>query len=304
MASPVRRRLRRLGFHLLEAMAWCTRPFGLKGLHAMGRLVGDLRYYLGIGERRSLQRQLQHVLAGRQPPERIPSLLRDAYRECDRGVLEIVAMRRRTFSPAEIAELVEIDRTDRLQGALDQGNGVILLGMHMANGILMAARLAADGLPITVVYRESRKMPPGFFDTLLTRHGMEGISANQRSTAYRQMLRALRRGRVLYILMDQATKHGGIPVEFLGKQMDMPPGPAELARRSSAPVLPALPHAARPRWRFSIGEALDMDVSGTETSARRLAECMESHILAYPELWTWHHRRWRRHPFLTKDTSH
>lgn len=302
MASAVRRRLRRLGFHLLEGMAFCTRPFGLTGLQATGRLVGDLRYFLGIRERRSLQLQLQRVLADSHRPERIPALLRESYRECDRGVFEIVAMRRRTFTPEEIRASVQVTATERLQQALANGHGVILLGMHMANGILMAASLAAAGFPMTVVYRESNKMPQGFFETLLARHGMEGISANQRSAAYRQMLRALKHGRIVYILMDQATKHGGIPVEFIGKTMAMPPGPAELARRSKAPVLPALPYASRPRWQFAIGEPLNMDVSDTESSAAILARCMESHILAYPELWTWHHRRWRHHPFITEDT--
>ncbi len=296
MASPTRRRLRRLGFHLISTLARLVRPLGMPGLRRVGQWVGEMRFRISLRERRRLARHLTQVLGPDVEPADVRRILRQAYRNSDRSAFEIVAMGAAPFSADMVRSACEVEGFERLRSAAESGPGAILLGMHMTNGILMAARLAAEGLPVTVVYRESRKMSPGFFDRLLPSHGLEGIDARNRSSAYRQMLRALRAGRIVFVLMDQGTKHGGVTVEFLGKTLDMAAGPAELARRARVPVLPALPLGGDEVWRFQIGEPLTLPVESTEASAAVLAQSMEQHIRSHPELWSWHHRKWRRMP--------
>lgn len=303
MASPTRRRLRRFGFHLISALARVIRPLGMPALRRVGACVGELRYWLSFRERRRLTRHLSAVLGPDFATADVRRILRQAYRNSDRSAFEIVAMGAAPFPAALVRSACEVDGLDRLQTAAAQGPGAILLGMHMTNGILMAARLAVEGLPVTVVYRESRKMTPGFFEHLLPNHGLEGIDARNRSTAYRQMLRALRAGRIVFVLMDQGTKHGGVTVEFLGKTLDMPAGPAELARRAGVPVLPALPLGGEAVWRFRIGAPLTLSVESTEASAAVLARSMEQHIRSHPELWSWHHRKWRRMPVASVESA-
>lgn len=302
MASPTRRRLRRLGFHLLSTLARLCRPFGMPVLRRVGEWVGELRYRVCFRERRRLTADLRAALDGSVPEAAIPDILRRAYRHSDRSAFEIVAMGARPFPPELVRAACQVDGLERLEQAVASGSGAILLGMHMTNGILMAAHLAAEGLPVSVVYRESRKMAPGFFANMLPAHGLEGIDARNRSGAYRQMLRALRQGRIVFVLMDQGTKHGGITVDFLNKTLDMPAGPAELARRAGVPVLPALPLGGEAVWHFRIGEALELPPDSTEASAAVLAGAMEAHIRAHPELWSWHHRKWRRLPIVTADS--
>lgn len=303
MASPTRRRLRRLGFHLLGSLARMARPFGLPALHRLGEWVGELRYRLCFRERRRLSAHLGHVLGPDVDAAAVQRILRQAYRTSDRSALEIVAMGASPFPEDVVRSACEVEGVERLRAAADAGTGAVLLGMHMTNGILMAAHLAAQGVPMSVVYRESRKMAPGFFQHLLASHGLEGIDARQRASAYRQMARALRRGRIVFVLMDQGTKHGGVKVDFLGKTLDMPAGPAELARRAGVPVLPALPLGGDHVWRFRVGAALALDADSTEASAIILARSMENHIRAHPELWSWHHRKWRRLPVTAESQS-
>lgn len=303
MASPTRRRLRRLGFHLLSALARVTRPLGMAGLRRVGEWVGEARYWCCFRERRRLARHLNEILGPEVGAADVHRILRQAYRVSDRSAFEIVAMGAAPFPPEMVRSACEVEGLERLRDAAKRGPGAILLGMHMTNGILLAARLAADDLPVSVVYRESRKMSPGFFARLLPGHGLEGIDARNRSTAYRQMLRALRAGRIVFVLMDQGTKHGGVSVEFLGKTLDMPAGPAELARRAGVPVLPALPLGGDEVWRFRIGEALTLSVDSTEASAAVLAGSMERHIRSHPELWSWHHRKWRRMPVRSAGSA-
>ena len=112
----------------------------------------------------------------------------------------------------------------------------------------------------------------------------------------------LKRGRMTFIPIDQINRQGGIPTRFLGKQVNMPPGAATLARKYDVPVFPVLLDAAEPRWTFRISEAIHLpEGDSTEQDVAKLADIVDCHIRAHPELWSWHQRRWLRYPFVEKD---
>lgn len=298
MAKWLKRARRRAGFQLFRALAFaCMLLGGLPLASRCGAGLGELHYRFAARQRRDLERQLAQLFPGTDAAT-LGARLRQAYRAGDRAVFEATAMGCRQVPDESLHGSCEVAGLDRLQDALAAGRGVILLGMHMGNGVLMAAKIAAAGLPVSVVFRESRKTAGGVIGRSLRLHGMEGIPASQRSQAYRDMARALQRGRVVFVLMDQASKHGGVPVQFLGKQVELPAGPFRLAQRSGAAVLTAFARAAEPIWRFEIGAPLDLGGGDDAVAAAVVARAMESHIRTHPELWTWHQRRWRRYPFV------
>ena len=91
-------------------------------------------------------------------------------------------------------------------------------------------------------------MSADFFLEGLGRYGIQGIAANAGLRAYGQMLTALKQGRIVFLMLDQGVKQakdGQLP-RFLGKDMPMPAGPAQLARAARAPVLPVATLAATP----------------------------------------------------------
>jgi phosphatidylinositol dimannoside acyltransferase len=290
----------------MHVIAWLGQWGGLGLVRRCGRAVGAVHYAVDIARRRDLARQLARAL-GDADAKGSRRLLRQAYRINDAAALEIIAMYCRSFSPDELRRHCAVDDLKQLRSALGDGRGVILLGMHMGNGMLMTARLAAEGFPVSVVYRESHKMPSGFFERIGAHHGTEGIHVQDPASAYRLMRRALGQGRILYVLMDQATRESGISVSFLGKSLVMPAGPAELARRTGAPVMAALLVDATPVWRFRIAQPLGA-AAGEAATAAELASgfsrLMEEHIREYPHLWSWHHRRWRRFPFEAAPIEH
>lgn len=306
MARRLQKARRRAAFQLFRALALiCSFLGGLPLARRCGEALGELHYWLGGRTRRDLQRQFAQLFPATDAVLR-RAQLRHAYRAGDRAVFEATAMGCRRVPDEVIRASCEIAGRDRLRAALAGGRGVILLGMHMGNGLLMAAQLAVSGIPVSVVYRESRKTAGGVMERCMRLHRMAGISARQPKRAYRDMTLALQGGGVVFVLMDQASKQGGIPVEFLGKRVWLPAGPFRLARRTGAQMLTAFAHAAEPRWRFEISALPDLesgdevgDEAGDEARAAALvARAMASHIRAHPDLWTWHHRRWRRYPFI------
>jgi KDO2-lipid IV(A) lauroyltransferase len=133
----------------------------------------------------------------------------------------------------------------------------------------------------------------------LANYGFDGIAANAGFRAYAGMLDALRHNRVVFAMMDQGVRDAetGVPLRFLGKDMPMPGGVVQLARQSRAPILPITSLAADPVWHFRIEPQLMLTPGGTiEQDVAAVAKYVEGQILAHPELWSWHHRRWRKFP--------
>jgi len=296
----LRRRRRRLVFLATRQL---MRSAGFGRARQIGTLLAGMQFRLSWRLRRRCLRDLAELQGRPADDPSVRAQLRQAYRVNTIAVLEALAMFDRRLDRSTLDSHCDIEGLEHLRGALAAGRGAILLGAHMGNGGLPAARLAGEGWPVSVVYRQARMMSAGFFECGLPLYGIEGILANAGLRAYVQMLDALRRGRVLFVMMDQGipAAQEGVMLRFLGKDMPMSAGPAQLARQSGAPVLPLLTAAADPVWKFVIGAPIARVAGASlESDVERLARVTEQQILQHPELWSWHHRRWRRFPMAAR----
>lgn len=286
------RALRFVGMLLLTRSAALL---GWRSLRPIGTLLGALHFAV----RRSAGRRLaaDMAVALQIPPADAYRALLSAYRINDRALFEIIALPCRWLNAEALIGACRIAGVARLQQHLATGQGAVLLGMHMGNGILMAGALAAEGLPISVVYRESHKIPSGYLGRVMRRIGVDALPVTHDSSAadVRPIVRALRAGRLVFVLMDQAAKHDGIPVTFLGKRLSMSGGIVRLAMRNGVPIIPVLLRESEPHWCFSVEPAF-CPSGDVEQHVCDVVHLMEEHIKAHPGFWSWHHRRWRRYP--------
>jgi KDO2-lipid IV(A) lauroyltransferase len=126
---------------------------------------------------------------------------------------------------------------ENLLPALERGNGVILALPHLG-GWEWAGRWAADlGNKMTVVVEPIE--PPELFEwfaELRRKFGMTVIPLGPEAGP--AVLRALRNNEVLCLLSDRDITGGGVEVEFFGEKTTLPAGPATLALRTGAALLP------------------------------------------------------------------
>ena len=303
LALRLERSLRRAMFLTGRTL---VRGIPFERLRAVGEGIGELRFRLGFFPRRRMVRELA-VLQGR--PANDPDVkrqMREAYRINDAAVLEVLKMLDRRHDPAMLLSQVEVDGIAVLERVLEAGRGAILLATHAGNSALLVIRLAAAGIPVSMVFRESRMMDVGLFERGLTFYGVEGILATEGLKAYGRMLGALRSNRVVFIMADQGVKKArdGMVLRFLGKDMPMPAGPAQLARHADTPVLPVATVAVAPVWRFEILPPIPRPADSTlESDVESLLRASERMILRNPQWWSWHHRRWRRFPLAADAAS-
>lgn len=302
LARELRRRRRRAMFLSLRTL---LRLIGFQRARTLGSWLGDLQFWSGGRQRQRLQREIAQVL-GRPPHDpSVRTLLLQAYRVNNGALMEIMAMFDQRQDDSTLAARCELSGLEHLRAALSQGRGAIVLATHMGNASLAMIRLSQSGLPVSLLYRKARMMSDGFFQNGLEQYGIQAILANSGIRAYGQMLAALKQGRVLFLMMDQGLRKAedGVMQRFLGKDVPMPAGPAQLARVSRSPVLPMVAVAASPVWQFEFQPQLTLGQGTLEADVDFLTRLTEDQVRQHPELWSWHHRRWSKFPMAPERSS-
>ena len=294
--SGVRGFLHRLRYRLaayalrtiIAALAWLPDRIMLSFTSFWAWITHKLLWKYRIRMEENIAGALADQFPGR--PER-QALVWRVWKSFARGLLETGALIH--CSKEQVIEKVRIEGEEHLQRALGLRRGVLALSAHLGNFTLIGARLAAAGYPFSVVVKH-----PGdeHFAQLITHYrarvGIETISAKPRRQAVRGILEALRKNRIVLIIADE-FKSGDVLVQFMGRTVPAPRGPATLALRTGAVTLPMFAaRQADDSIVLSIGPAieaiqrdsLDETISATTAFYTRH---LEDIIRRYPDQWNW-----------------
>ena len=127
---------------------------------------------------------------------------------------------------------------ERIVEALDRGIGPILAMPHLGSWEWAGYWLSrVKGHPVTAVVE--RIEPPALFDWFVEfrrRIGMNVVPLGP--DAGREVMAAIRKRHVVVLLCDRSIAGRGVEVTFFGERTSLPSGPAALALRMGAPLLP------------------------------------------------------------------
>lgn len=104
------------------------------------------------------------------------------------------------------------------------------------------------------------------------------------------LIKSIRAGQVVCLLADRQVGRGGVEVEFFGERTLLPGGPAALALRTSAAILPAAVYQDGPSHRCVVMPQVPAQRQGKLRSdvvriTQDLARSLEGLIRAAPEQW-------------------
>lgn len=295
LRKRVRRELRVRALLLLLRLLRLL-PFGLAT--GLCERLGRLAYFASARQRALALRTLSIAFPERSEEERA-RIAKDSFAHLGRSLAESVLVDR-----VRIEELVELDGASEAaaRSALAQGRGVVVATGHLGNWELFARRSASLGLPIGTVAREAQDPR---LTALLTR-GREGLRLFWRNSpmAAREIVRFLKQGGAVGILIDQDTKVAGHFVPFFGREAFTPRAAGDLAARLDCPMIFACCHRVAPRLHRMIVRPVTVARTG-DAAADSLAltveatRLIEEQIRAYPAQWVWVHDRFRTHRGVT-----
>jgi KDO2-lipid IV(A) lauroyltransferase len=186
---------------------------------------------------------------------------------------------------------------ETLDAACRRGGGVVVATAHLGNWEVLAACFADMGYPVHVVAR--RHSNPSIDAFIADLREGYGVKVLDRDRDVKGMLRALRDGGIVALLVDQDTRVQGTMLPFMGLPAYTPLGHARLALRTGAAlVVLTITRDAGGHHTVRVWEEVAPDLSlsseaRVEAMARRCNQILGEAIAAAPEQWVWFHRRWR-----------
>jgi KDO2-lipid IV(A) lauroyltransferase len=233
-------------------------------MHILGRPAGD-------PETRALARRIYQTYARyvvelmRLPslPEHVPAMLVDA--DGERGVDSFTEIWARYSA---------------------EGRGVIAASIHIGSIETLVAAVAARGFPTYALADDTAY--PELYALLQAQRRRWGIEV----FAWRNLRRTfsvLREPAILGLLVDWGYRSDGIPVRLFGDWTTLPAGPAALAAKTGAVIVPMVCRR-RPNGRFAAQHFAPIEVADDSSAelaraTQALADAVAEMVRPAPEQW-------------------
>jgi KDO2-lipid IV(A) lauroyltransferase len=199
-----------------------------------------------------------------------------------------------------INKLISTKGTEHLDRVFKASKGVILTTCHFGNFELLGAWMAQNGYPMKVI--GTTLYDPRLDQILLEIRKSSGNSTISRGKSTREIIRTLKKGEAVGMLIDQDTKSQGVFVNFFGKPAHTPAGPAVLARRLDVPIIPAFMYLKDDfSYHLECQPPLELVRTDDEendimVNTQKISDAYEAMIRRFPEQWVWMHKRWKTQP--------
>jgi KDO2-lipid IV(A) lauroyltransferase len=279
----------------LTALRLVPRRVGL----AAGRVLGRLFYVISPRHRRIAHENLRRAFGDRMTPQARRRIARASFAHTGMICADAAYFERLLRLPTE--RVAVYDGEEHLRAAAARGRGVLVFSGHFGHWEMVALLQHRLGVPMAMVVRP---LANPWLDALLTRlRRLSGNAVIAKYHAARGILRALRVGRAVALLIDQNVRgEGGLFVDFFGVPASTTPSLATLALKSGAAIVPVFSYPLPDgRLRISYRPALCPGREGTLaadilTITRACTALLEDEVRRHPECWLWMHHRWRTRP--------
>ena len=268
--------------------------------YSLAALVGRFAYY-GLPRRRRVALQNYAQVLGLPADHPLTKrTARHAFGNYAKLVTDFLLMY--SLTPEAIRTLVRAEGVEHLDRALAQGRGAIAVTAHVSNWDILAAAAAVRGYVVNAVTEE---LPSSRLNQVVIRSreriGMRIIPLAS-SGSVRAILKALARNEVVALASDLYRGDHGVRVTFFDRPISFPAGPAAIALKTGAPLLPVWVRR-EPDNRYVAEVEAPLEVSRAGDPARdlqlttqRIAQFFERIIRRTPDQWFVFLPLWRDGP--------
>ena len=297
--SNLRHRLERA---LLRAALGILKLLPAGAATGFGRGAARLYFRLSRSRARILRENLALAF-----PEKDAAEIRRIARDCagNLGAAFMEFLESSSWTREDMLSRVTLAGEENFAAARARGKGVFLLSAHFGSWELGAIRAGLIAAPISSVVRPLDN--PLLEKELEHRRTRLGNGVIRKKDAAREILRAIRKGATVAILVDQnVLAEEAVFVPFFGRPAATTPSLALLQMKTDAAVVPVFTWPlGRGRYRLEfekpiLAEEFGQAGAGREERVRQATErymaVTEKAIRADPAAWLWMHNRWRTRP--------
>ena len=259
----------------------------------LGLWAGEAAFALDRRHRRVALENLRHAFPERSPAA-LRAIARNSFRCAGRTAVEffrVSALLRSSWKKRFL-----IVGEERIGGAIRKGKGIIFILAHFGNWEYLAFVPRLLGFRGSAVGQEIKN--PALDGLVKDLREEMGLDLFPKGEVVSAILGYLSRNGAVAILADQRARRMSVQVSFFGRKVEATAGPAVLALRSGAALLPIFLCPEGDLYRVEVKQEIPVprDLppgAAVEETTRRIAAVIEEVIRGRPELWLWGHRRWK-----------
>lgn len=285
-------------YWLVRFLIWLSIRLPRRTWLAFCGVLGSLAYWTASTTRQLTLKHLSIAFPERSPAE-IRSLARRTFRMLGKNAGEIIRTSRiRTLD--ELNRILVTHGYENFEKARAKGNGVIFLTCHLGAFDLQVTNMAMRGLNPNIIGTPLKD--PRLNELLWNYRNAHGAIAIERGRETFRMIKILRSGGSVALLIDQDTKVKTVFVNFFGRLAATPVGATVLAMKTGAAIVPTYVHLGDDGLQhMHILPEIPMRSTGNEDEDVRhntqvLSNFIEDTIRKHPDQWVWMHERWKTRP--------
>ena len=258
----------------------------------LGRLIGILlnRY------RVMAELHLTMAFGKEKSKEEIKKIVLDSFTMLGKNAGDV--LRASTITSLEdLNKIVVMKGFENYEAVDKRGKGVVFIACHLGAFELQITSMALRGLNFMVI---GTPLKDDRLNDLMWKHrNRNGTNYVERDKANFAMLKVLKAGGSVALLIDQDTKVKSTFVNFFGMPAATPIGAAVLAMKTGAAVMPAFSHLGEDGLQhIEILPEIQLRITGNEEddvqyNTQVFSNFIEDRIRKYPEQWVWMHERWK-----------
>lgn len=279
-------------YSVYRIVQWLSRAVPRPFAYWLSLRIADVYFFCDRRGREAVMANLRQVgrfSKGPATPAEIRLTARRTFQHFGKYLVDFFRFAR--LSQAELRHLVAVDHPENLERALAFRKGVILVTAHLGNWELGGAALAAMGYAVHAV---ALQQPSAKLNEFFQHHRRErGMAVIPLGHAVPELIRALRRNECVALLADRDYSRRTEFVTFCGASACLPRGPAWLAQKTGAPILPGF-MLRQPDDTFVLRFYPPIDPAGLAAEAiqRQIGTVLEDAVARNPHQWFMFERVW------------
>lgn len=274
-------------------MSFLGRRMPLPVLYSIGKTIAVIRYFVQFRIRKTVKENLRIVLEYRKKTmgvlyteKQLNRLVMNTFCNFAQYLADFFYIPK--WNSDRIKQKVQVDGIELLDRGLSRGKGVIALTAHTGNWEL--AGIAASLLGYKVSAISIPYLNPTVTRIYKTRRNIKGLEVILTGSSPKNILKALKKNRILAVLGDKVFTEKGTNVRFMGTETILPRGPATLAVRTGAAFVAGFFIMEGRNYRFFFKEIKEPPAHLAEDEKinfliQKGAEVIEKVILTYPDQW-------------------
>ncbi len=266
----------------------------LKISYKIAEFISDLHYLFVAKDRRTAKENLKVIFPDKSDRE-IRRIRIRIFRNFAKYLVDFFRFSK--LDANYIKDNIKVENIHYIDEALSKGKGTIIVSAHLGNWELGGVVVALLGYPFwAVALPHKYKKVDNFFNS---QRGSKGMGVIPLGKAVRQSLNVLSENKVLALAGDRDFSEKGLVVNFFGRPSVFPQGPAALALKTGATVIPGFMLRNKDdSFTLRFEKPLNSTSSGNRSDdlirlTGQYTKIFESYIRKYPDQWYVFRKFWK-----------